>query len=119
MAIAFMLCVFTSCDTMLALMQGMANGVGSAYGTGTTYNSYSSTPTTSASSSSTVYCETDNSTKTTTAKKWQNCHSCGGNGRCKYCGGTGVNTHDKGDRCGVCHGKGACVGCNGKGGFSY
>lgn len=109
----------SSCDTVLQAMQNVATAsYGDLYDTSRSYNTTSSgvDP-----SNAAVYpTATSNSTTSTTTqqKKWKNCHSCNGSGRCKYCEGTGVNKKLK-RPCGICHGNAICVGCNGRGGFSY
>lgn len=108
----------SSCDTVLQAMQNVATAsYGGLYDTSSSYNTANSgvdisnaAVYTTATSSST--------TSTTQQKKWKNCHSCNGSGRCKFCEGTGVNKKLK-RQCGICHGNAICVGCNGKGGFSY
>lgn len=95
---------FSSCDTSLAVLQGLSNGL----------NQYNST-------NSGYYPDTQSyqssSTVTSSEKEWHSCSSCSGTGRCKYCGGSGKDEYTKNGRCGVCRGRGKCAGCDGKGGW--
>lgn len=50
------------------------------------------------------------------SRRWHQCVSCGGHGRCTWCKGTGYNEYTKNNKCGRCRGKGTCPSCNGKGG---
>lgn len=99
------ICVsLSSCDTSMAVLQGLSDGLN---GYGTTTNSYYSQPVSN-------YQPT---TSSTSQKEWHNCSSCNGSGNCKYCGGSGKDAYTRNGRCGVCRGTGKCAGCNGKGGW--
>lgn len=102
--IVILLVSLSACDTTLAVLQGMSNGLND-YNSVNSYNqtvTSSSYPTTTSS-----YSE----------KEWHDCSSCQGSGRCKYCNGSGKNEYTKNGRCGVCKGTGKCAGCNGRGGW--
>ena len=52
-------------------------------------------------------------------QKWQDCGSCGGNGRCAGCNGAGQNPFQIGtnQKCHMCNGTGVCSFCGGRCGY--
>lgn len=102
---ALVLVLLSACDTTLAVLQGVSNGLND-------YNSANSNNQTVTTPSS-----YQTAPASYTEKEWHNCSSCQGSGRCKYCGGSGKNEYTKNGRCGVCKGTGKCAGCNGRGGW--
>lgn len=97
MALAVMF-LFPSCDTAMAIMEGMAGVGGSMTGS----SSYTSGYSYGGSSSG----------------EWHSCSSCGGSGSCRSCGGSGKSSARDG-KCHACDrtGNGKCAGCKGKGGW--
>lgn len=102
--VATLLVSLSACDTTLAVLQGMSNGL-IDYNSANSYNQ--SAPPVSYSTSTSSYSE----------KEWHDCSSCQGSGKCKLCNGTGKNEYTKNGRCGGCKGTGKCAGCNGRGGW--
>lgn len=104
------LTVFTSCDTALAVLSGVADGMnaysGNPYMMSTTTSSYSTYSGSSSSSSSSS----------------SSCRACGGTGLCRRCKGAGkiydygpasaVSKEKYTHKCPVCNGSGKCGGCN-------
>ena len=104
LCLLFMTIALSSCDTLLAISQGLSGGA-AAYGNA--YNGYSS-----------GYPYSSSAGTSSSDSEWHNCYSCGGSGRCKNCGGSGKDSYMRSGNCGVCRGTGRCAGCNGKGGYS-
>jgi hypothetical protein len=44
-----------------------------------------------------------------------NCSSCGGNGKCWPCKGTGIQPTGNGEKCSICNGSKKCYVCSGTG----
>lgn len=95
-------CSCGSLDQWAQGMEAFSNGLSGTYTPGST-RTYQTAPTYNSTSSS--------------KKEWHNCSVCGGTGKCKTCGGSGVNEYAKNKRCGVCRGTGKCAGCKGRGGW--
>lgn len=99
----------SSCDTALAVLQGMSDGMNSYA------NSYSNYNVSNQPSSNSIVNQT--TTPPQEERIWQDCRVCNGSGRCTYCGGSGKCETTKNKRCGVCKGTGKCAACNGKRGY--
>ncbi|MDE6271581.1 MAG: hypothetical protein K2M31_01060 [Muribaculaceae bacterium] len=115
LGICSMMLTFSSCDTAMAVLAGVADGMNSyagcsGYGYGSAFVAAPSATTYSSSYSS------GGSGSSST------CRNCGGTGNCRRCNGAG-RIYDYGagsisskgkyeQRCPVCNGSGKCGACN-------